>query len=43
MYNIEAFFVLATLGEKVGVDLWNYQAANGGSLQRAFNYLMPTI
>lgn len=43
MYNIEAFFALATLGEKVGVDLWNYKATNGGSIQKALNYLIPFV
>jgi hypothetical protein len=40
-FNVQALFGLATLGEYVGVDLWHYQTAEGGSLRKALDFLMP--
>tara|TARA_R110002096_G_scaffold385791_3_gene579625 strand:+ start:694 stop:1908 length:1215 start_codon:yes stop_codon:yes gene_type:complete len=39
--NLGGFLQLAYLGKKVNVDLWNYQAENGASIQNAFEFLMP--
>jgi hypothetical protein len=43
IYNIKAFFALATLAERVGIDLWNYEAENGASIQLALDYVIPYI
>lgn len=40
-FNLEALFTLATMGEYVGVDLWNYESKDGHSLKKAFDYLLP--
>jgi hypothetical protein len=40
-FNIRAWFDLAVLAEKVGVDLWNYKNSNGASLRTAVDWLMP--
>ncbi len=32
-FNIDAMAGIAQVGDKVGVDMWNYQGSNGGSLE----------
>lgn len=39
--NLRGLMSLATLGEHVGVDLWDYETADGRSLRRALDYLLP--
>ncbi len=41
IFNIEAFFDLATLGDRVGVDLWRHRSQDGRSLRAAVDFLIP--
>jgi hypothetical protein len=38
-FNIEALSRLAEIGRLLGIDLWNYQAPEGGSLKKAIDNL----
>jgi len=40
LMNLSAFVHLAQLGERAGVDLWNYESPKGGSLRKALGYLL---
>ena len=41
--NLAAFTRLAVLGKKVGVDLWNYESPDGGSIKKAYEYLIQYL
>ena len=40
-FNLTAFFHLARLGERAGVDLWNYRTADGRSLRQGLDFMIP--
>jgi len=39
--NLDGLMLLATLGERVKVDLWNFQTHDGRSIRKALEFLMP--
>jgi len=39
--NLDGWFTLARLADRVGIDLWHYQTKDGRSLQAALDYLVP--
>ncbi len=41
IYNLNAMFRLARLGEHVGVDLWHFKAKENASIRAALDYLAP--
>jgi hypothetical protein len=41
VFDLTAFVHLAELGERVGVDLWNYRTEDGRSIRQGLEYLLP--
>lgn len=41
LFNLRALFTLASLGERVGVDLWNYRSADGRGIRAALDFVAP--
>jgi hypothetical protein len=39
IFNLQALFKLATIGEHLGIVLWNYKTSQGTSLKTALDYL----
>jgi hypothetical protein len=40
-FNVEALSRVAEIGRQLGVDLWTYEAPEGGSLKKAIDHLVP--
>src|SRR6266704_3793384 len=41
LMNLEGLMLLATLGERSGVDLWSFQTTDGRSMRKALEFLTP--
>lgn len=40
-FNIEAWFLVAKIAAKNGVDLWHFETKDGRSIRKALDYLLP--
>jgi len=43
MVNLLGLFGLAQIGKHVGMNLWNYNTADGTSLRKALDYIIPFV
>jgi hypothetical protein len=39
--NLRALFALATLGDRLGVDLWHFETKDGRSIRAALDWIIP--
>lgn len=39
--NLQSLFWLASMGDKVGIDLWHFQTEDGRGIQKALDFLIP--
>jgi hypothetical protein len=39
--NLRGLFALATIGDRVGVDLWRFETKDGRSIRKALDWLVP--
>jgi len=40
-FNLDAWFKVANIAEKINVDLWNYKSADGKGIKAALDWLIP--
>lgn len=43
VFVMEAFFNIAQMADKAGMDLWNYTSPSGKSLKKGFDVLLPYL
>ena len=43
LFNLEALFLLATLAEHAGTELWHYRLPDGRGLATALDFLLPYV
>ncbi|RYY66259.1 MAG: hypothetical protein EOO12_04735 [Chitinophagaceae bacterium] len=42
-FDLDAFFLIASMSEKLGIDFWHYRSPSGASLEKGFNFLYPFL
>jgi hypothetical protein len=42
-FNLDAWFKVASIADKMNVDVWNYKAQDGRCLKKAIDWLLPYV
>ncbi|MHB0999455.1 MAG: alginate lyase family protein [Armatimonadota bacterium] len=42
-YNLHAWFLLALMGDRFNIDIWNYRTEDGRSIRKALDWMIPYI
>lgn len=42
-FDLEAFFLIAAMAEKLNVDVWHYVSPSGKTLQKGFEFMYPYL
>lgn len=42
-FDLEAFFLVASMAEKININLWEYISPGGKSLEKGFHFLLPYL
>ncbi|MDC0336256.1 alginate lyase family protein [Pseudodesulfovibrio sp.] len=42
-FTLEAYFILAAVGERVGLDFWHWESPTNVSIKKAFDYAAPYL
>jgi len=43
VFDLDAFFLIAAMAEKINMDIWHYTTPSGKSLKKGFEFLYPYI
>lgn len=43
LFDLEAFFLVASMADKIGINLWDYTSPSGKSLKKGFDFLYPYL
>lgn len=43
VFNLEAFYLIASMSEKTGMDIWHQVTPSGKSLKKGFDFLYPYL
>ncbi len=43
VFNLEAYFIGARVGDALGLNYWDYTAKNGASIKQAIDFILPAI
>ena len=43
VFNLDAYFMIASMADKLGTNFWNYTSPSGKSLKKGFDFIYPIL